>query len=147
MQGEGGHDEGKGGEEGHPRTRGAVKVKGQEGEVWCRRVKVGMGMSMGMWSWISPPPPLQPFVLRLPEGLQKALGNDFEVGRKAAAARRFAQVLDRCCGPSQQIFSDPNQLHYTLQWVMRRPFRCPIGKNGEGKGEWRKDPAKGGAQS
>ena len=33
---------------------------------------------------------------------------------------------------------------YTSQWVMHRLFQCIIGKNREGKGEWRKDSIQGG---
>ena len=92
---------------------------------------------------VQPPPP-QPPVLPLPEWLQKAFGKDPAVCRKAAAAPWSAQVLEQGCGPDQPIFSDPSKGHYTLRWVMRRLFRCLIRKHGEGKGEWRRDAAKGG---
>ena len=32
-----------------------------------------------------------------------------------------------------------------MRWVVRRLFRCLIRENGEGKGDWQKDAAKGGA--
>ena len=56
----------------------------------------------------------------------------------------YAQVLEQAFGPDCPIFSNPNTGHYTLRWVMRQVFRCLIRKKGEGKGEWWKDPAKGG---
>ena len=49
-------------------------------------------------------------------------------------------------GQSSQFFSDPSKGHYTLGWVMRRLFWCLIRKHGEGKGDWRRDAAKGGAR-
>ena len=93
---------------------------------------------------VQPPPP-QPPVLPLPEWLQKALGKDSSVFRKAAAHPRSAQLLEQGCGPDQPIFSDHNKGHYTLRSIMRRLFRCLIRKNGEGKGEWRRDVTKWGA--
>ena len=96
-----------------------------------------------MRSKCSPPP--RPLVLPLPEWLQKALRKDSAVYRKAAAVLWLAQVLDQGCGPDQPIIFDPSKGHYTLRWVMYRLFWCRIRKNGEGKGEWRRDAAKGGA--
>ena len=66
--------------------------------------------------------------------MQKALGKDSEVCRKAAAAPRAAQVLEQGCWPDQPIFCDLSKGHYTLRWVMGRLFQCLIRKNGEGKG-------------
>ena len=81
----------------------------------------------------APPPPTTP-VVPLLEWLQKALGKDSAVCRKAAAAPWSAQVLEKGCGPDQPIFSDPSKGHYTLWWVKCRLFQSLIRKNGEGKG-------------
>ena len=89
-------------------------------------------------------PPVQPLVLPLPEWLQKALAKDSAVCRKAAATPWSAQNLEQVCGANQPILSNPTKGHYTLRWVMRQFSWCLIRKNGEGKGEWRKDPTKGG---
>ena len=100
-------------------------------------------MGRGMRSRCSPHP--NPLLYPFPEWLQKALGKDSALYRKAAAAPWSAQVLEQGFGPDEPIFSDPSKGQCTLRWFMRRLFRCLIRTNGEGKGEWRRDAAKGGA--
>ena len=120
MAREGGEEEAKGGEEGQPVTGGGVKA--EEGEVVVpeRGDEDGEGDEDGKGYEVhGQPPPPQPPVLPLPEWLEKALGNDSAVCRKAAAAPWCAQVLEQGCGPDQPLFSDPSKSHYTLRWVMR----------------------------
>ena len=71
-------------------------------------------MGRGMRSRCNPPP--QPLVLPLLEWLQKALGKDSAVCRKAAAAPWFAQVLESGRWPDPHIFPEPQQgsLHPAL---------------------------------
>ena len=142
--------EGKGGDEAQPVTGGrGSRLRQSRGRWWCPRVgtRMGRGMRMqrGMRSRCSPPPPPKSPVLPLPEWLQKALGKDSAVCCKSAGAPWSPQVLEQGCGQDQLFFFDASKGHYTLRWVIRQLFRCLIRKNEEGKGEWLRDAAKGGA--
>ena len=61
----------------------------------------------------------------------------------AATLPRFAQVVEKGCGPHNPIFSGPCKAQYTLGWCIGRLFPCEISINGEGNGKWPKEQAKG----
>ena len=89
---------------------------------------------------VQPPPP-QPPIQPLPEALQKALGKDSAVCRKAAAAPWSAQVLKQGYGPDQPIFLTQARViaPYTDFWV------AYLGKRVRARGSGGGYATKGGA--